>query len=571
MCCSCLLAGMLFVPLQVPSPFAAEKQGRALESSRRAVLAQEMDELIALAGRLEREGDAAGASLVRTRLPRPSAPDGATRFVPLPDVAEPRTAPKAGSPEARADAIRRQSAARLFELARQAAAVSPPRYALANLCLHAVVERQPDHAEARRLLGYVSYEGGWARPFAVKQFEAGYIDHPVFGWVKADWKPHLERGELPSPPSRSGKVRWLLTDEADRLRAGWSPPWKIYTQHFQIQTNVPLAEAISFGRRLERFHDLFMALMADVQGDLSPLARRFRNPKMVGEGDPPPKLHVVYYFASRDEYLAKLIPRYGRGIEESLGFYDPPRNSSGRQPAYFFRDPDGDLPVTANLYHEVSHQLLFETAGPNRYTRNHGNYWVFEGLGTYFETVMPQPDGSIEVGGRVGRRMEEAIKSLADKQRVIPLDRFVGYDEAAFSHPDPLIYLRYQEAMALTTFLMQWHDGAYRDGFLDYVRDAYHGSIKRTTGRSLEDRVGASFETLEPQLLDFLRQSRGEGSKASETPKVANEPKKTPVGGSVRTVPRPEPTAAGDGAIRTVPRQTPPGPGGGAIRTVPRP
>src|SRR5262249_18297529 len=206
------------------------------------------------------------------------------------------------------------------------------------------------------------------------------------------------------------------------------------------------------------FHDLFMALMADVQGDNSPLARRFRDPHLSGE--PPTKRHAVYYFASKDEYLDHLRPTYGANVDRSIGFYDPPKSSTGRNPAYFFRHPDGDLPVTANLYHEVSHQLLFETAGPNHYTQNVGNYWVFEGLGTYFETVEPQPDGSLEVGGRIGRRMEEAIRSLADLGRAIPLEQFVAYDEAAFAHDDSAIYLRYQQAMALTDFLMQWHDGA---------------------------------------------------------------------------------------------------------------
>src|SRR5262249_11907615 len=150
------------------------------------------------------------------------------------------------------------------------------------------------------------------------------------------------------------KVRWLSVEEADRHRAGWDPPWQIHTEHFQIQTNVPLAEAIGFGRRLEAFHDLFVALMADVQGDNSPLARRLQNPRLVGE--PPSKLHTVYYFASRDQYLEHLRPKYSNNIDRSIGFYDPPRSSNGRNPAYFFRDPDGDLPVTANLYHEVSHQ-----------------------------------------------------------------------------------------------------------------------------------------------------------------------------------------------------------------------
>ncbi len=307
-------------------------------------------------------------------------------------------------------------------------------------------------------------------------------------------------------------------------------------------TDVPLAEAISFGRRLEAFHDLFMVLMADVQGERSPLARRFEDPDLVGE--PASEKHEVHYFASKDEYVQKLTPKYGQGIEDSLGFYDPPKKSSGREPAYFFRDPGGDLPVTANLYHEVSHQLLFETAGPNDHTKNAGNYWVFEGLGTFFETVEPQPDGSLEVGGRVGRRMEEAIRSLVDRGAAIPLDKFVGYGEATFRHKDRAIYLRYQEAMALTVFLMQWHEGAYRDAFLDYVRDAYRGRIRRSTGRKLDDRLEVSYEKLEAQLLSFLKDAQHEEA----SPKTKPDSAPTPVA-------EPRPKASTGGAIRTVPRQ----------------
>jgi hypothetical protein len=234
-----------------------------------------------------------------------------------------------------------------------------------------------------------------------------------------------------------------------------------------------------------------------------------------------------------------LTPSYGQKIERSLGFYPPPRKGNDRVPAYFFRDPKGDLPITANLYHEVSHQLLFETAGPNRYTQNTGNYWVFEGLGTYFETVEPQPDGSLEVGGRVGRRMVEAIRSLVDRGQTIPLDRFIGYDEVAFSRDDPAIFLRYQQAMALTTFVMQWHDGAYRENFLDYVRDAFRGRLRGNVGRRLEDRLDASFTMMETQFLTFLK----------DAPRQGGEPQ------PVAAQPDPKPKPVADGAIRTVPRQ----------------
>lgn len=526
------VAVLVMWPLQIPRPFAAEEAARDLHAAYRSILESESTALETLADELGRAGgaDAEAARSVRARLHRPSSTDGPTRFVPLPGVVPPHPAARAGAEEKRVGEILSRSATALLELARKAAKAEPPRYALAGECLRAVLERQPDHAEARRLLGYVPYQGGWARPYDIEQFRGGLIDHPVFGWVKADWKPHLERGELPSPPSRDRKVRWLTVEEADRLRAGWKPPWQIPTEHFQILSNAPLAEVISFGRRLEAFHDLFMALMADVQGDLSPLARRFRDPRATGE--PTTKRHSVYYFASKDDYLAFLRPKYGDGIERSLGFYDPPKSSTGRSPAYFFRDPGGDLPETANLYHEVSHQLLFETAGPNHYTQNVGNYWVFEGLGTYFETVEPRPDGSIEVGGRVGRRMEEAIRSLVEHGRTIPLETFVDYDEAAFSHDDPAIYLRYQQAMALTVFLMQGRDRAYREGFLDYVRDAYRGRLRARTGRRLQDRLGETYAILEAQLLEFLR---GESGHLAE-PKAAGKPKPGS-GGSIRTVP----------------------------------
>ena len=43
-----------------------------------------------------------------------------------------------------------------------------------------VIERQPDHREARRLLGYVPHEGGWARPFAVQTAQGWLCEPPDF-------------------------------------------------------------------------------------------------------------------------------------------------------------------------------------------------------------------------------------------------------------------------------------------------------------------------------------------------------------------------------------------------------
>ncbi len=550
MSCSWWLVGLMAVGFQVPPPDAGEEVGRALENARRTILAREAAELTKLGSQLSEVGETGAAAEVLAKVPAPRKPDGATRFVPLPDIVPAPVASKSGVGKVRCDEIRSRSAATLFALAKSAAGSDPPRYSLASACLREVLVRQPDHREARRLLGYSPYERGWAKPYAIQQIKAGFVDHPKFGWVEADWLPHLDRGELPSPPVRN-KVRWLPAADADRLRADWKPPWQIVTEHFEVQTNVSLADAIGFGRRLEAFHDLFMSLLADILGDSVPMVKRFGDPSLVGE--PPRKRHIVYYFASKRQFVDYLTPTYGADMNESLGFYEPPKSGrSGRTPAYFYYDADGQLPVEANLYHEVSHQLLFETAGRNAYTSNFGNYWVFEGLGTYFETVVPQADGSLEVGGTVGRRMEAAIVALADEGQAIPLAQFIALNKDRFMGDG--VTLRYQQAEALTVFLMQWHEGTYREGFLDYIRDAYRGRIKRGSGRSLEERVGQPYATLEAQFLAFLREVRAGEKEVASPPTTAPKVKSDR---AIRTVPKAAPSAKDttSGSIRTVPRQ----------------
>ncbi|MGO9598248.1 MAG: DUF1570 domain-containing protein [Isosphaeraceae bacterium] len=503
---------------QVPPPAIGPAARDDLKACREAILKREAKELEALAQRLERRGGSDEAAAVRRLFATAGAHHGVSSLAPLPQVVPGRgegLASIAGKPSEKTALFGRQeleqarsrAASELYALAKRAAATNPPHITQTALCLRAILERTPDHPEARRLTGYVPYNGGWARPFAVRQLKAGNVDHPVFGWVPADWVVHLDRGELPAPASRGQKqVRWLPARQADSLRASLQNPWQIATEHFEIQADVPLGEAVEFARRLEAFYDLFFTLMADVVGENLPLARRLRSAALSGEGSY--RTHQVWYFASDEEYVKHLTPLAGAGISGSLGYYNPPRPGKGsRSVAYFFRDQGGQLPVTATLYHEVSHQLLFETAGPNAYTKNAGNYWVFEGLGTYFETVTPRLDGTLEFGGLAGPRMAAARRMLG-AGKFVPLDQFLQLDQNAFNR-DERIRENYQQAMALAVFLMQWDGAVYRDAFLDYVRDAYRGRIKRSTGRSLEDRVGKPLPVLEGQLRAFL--AAGEG------------------------------------------------------------
>jgi hypothetical protein len=403
--------------------------------------------------------------------------------------------------------IRGKAASELLNLAHRSATATPPQWGLACLCVRNALENDPDQPEARRLLGFEPHEGGWARSFAIRQLRAGYIAHPVYGWVPASWEGPLSEGKLPAPSDsrNSRKTRWLSAAEADRLRADGNPPWMITTEHFEVASNVPLSESIVFGRRLEAFHEFFFTVMADVVGNQSPMAARYRNPKLRGE--PPYHPHRVYYFATKQQYVDHLRRIAPPDIDRSLGYYDPLGPSGGRKdrkPAYFFRDEGGEIEATATLYHEVSHQLLFESVKGDAYRRNVGNYWVFEGLGTFFETVRTNRYGVMDAGDFVGPRIAEAVRQIGGLGNAIPTERFVGLGQDIFNR-EALIYSNYQQAQALTLFLMRWHDGAYRDAFLDYVRDALKGTLKPNSGRSLQDRLGAPYATIDAQFLEFLK------------------------------------------------------------------
>ena len=483
---------------QIPPPQLGPSESADLVAQRLAILRDEADQRASL--KLPPLGST------------PAVPpdDGATRFVPLPEVvtAAELEASTAGSPADQK--LRRAIAGRFFDLAMKAAKVPSPPLAFVDDCLRATLTRRPDHAEARRLLGFIPHEGkGWATPYAARELGWGKVPDPTFGWVAADWVPHLKRGELPAP---RGAKAWLPEAEADALRRDWRNGWDITTEHFQIHTNVPLSGAISFGRRLETLHEVFFALMADLIGPNElPLARLLRTP-----GQPPtlpdrPK-RQVYYFATHDEYIRHLTPIRGED-KQSLGIYLPKsefRRHGGI--SYFFNDKGGQLDVSSTLYHEASHQLLFESAGPDDYNRNRGNFWVFEGLGTYFETLEPQPDGSIRIGGLVGPRIAAAKRRIIDQRDFVPLEPFVKLDRAGFlGDRGGDVYLHYAEAMAFAVFLMQANQTRYREPFLDYARDAYRGQFRHGNGRPLDDRLDRAYPDLQREFLAYLARTQPPG------------------------------------------------------------
>ncbi len=255
-------------------------------------------------------------------------------------------------------------------------------------------------------------------------------------------------------------------------------------------------------------------MMADViEPEQLPLAQRFKNPKLKpGVAEFARKPYLVFYFATRDEYADTLAPIHGEEAKKSLGTYIPKKES--RQfggVSYFFNDVGGQLDVTSTLYHEASHQLLFESAGPDNYAQNVGNYWVFEGLGTYFETIRARAR-RLAPGRRPGRPPDRSGAEAADPGARVHPDRAIrrhGPGAVLGQNGGGDYHLHYAESMALAVFLMQADGGRYREGFLDYVHDAYKGRFRGGSGRPLEDRLGVRYPELD-QDVPRLSRARAE-------------------------------------------------------------
>lgn len=435
---------------------------------------------------------------LRADLGAPPIADDSSLFEPLPEIEE------LGSPLPKDEPFGR-SAAEWLALAREA--LLAKQYALADDFLRRALRRNPNDPEVRRLLGFVRHGQVWATPEAVRNLKAGKVLHPTFGWVPEPWLPQLDKGLLPAlSKGQGGAIAWVPAQDADRSRLGdIDQAWLVRTSHFSIRANVPLAEGIVMGKRLEAFHQLFSSRMADVLGpDRLPLAARARKAGSIPLSST--LSHEVAYFASKDHYASHLAPSQGPDIGETLGIYIPAevaRRQGQSAGSYFHDDSQGRIALEATLYHEVSHQLLFELSGVSRLDRNTGHYWVFEGLGTYFETTRELPDGLIRIGGRYGPRMDEARKRCLDRAEFVPVREFLRLDKAGFNDP-ATIRQNYAQAIALANFLMDGDGGKHRAAFLTYVADAYKGRLRDDAGRSLDDRLGLSFAEIDEHLREHL-------------------------------------------------------------------
>ena len=361
-------------------------------------------------------------------------------------------------------AARNKYADTVFELAKQAAEAG--QLSLAFEWATEAVRENPDHADARRVLGYELVDGQWLTPFAKRMVDAGKRWDPQRGWIAAG------DAQKEQKPTKSG--------------------WQARTDHFLVTSNYSQAAAAELAARLERLHQIWRQLFAGFD-----FTEREVRELFAGER-PPRERHQpfhVFYHRDKSDYVAALQRRQPR-IAETLGIYfDADRE------AHFFAGDDQNV---ATLNHEAVHQLFQETRPAARHVGEVANFWIVEGIATYFESLREHRDPEAglyyTIGDSSAGRLPAARERLLVEKFYVPLDeltRLGKYDLQRY----PELAKLYSQSAGLAALLMDGEGGRYREPLVVYLSAIYAG---RDKPQSLSEATGSSMAELDAAYRRYL-------------------------------------------------------------------
>jgi hypothetical protein len=374
-------------------------------------------------------------------------------FVP---AATDSSVPKAGAPDTikqwhkKFVELRREQAAALFAEAKSAS--DRRQAARAYQLLHETLREDPDHADARRILGYVKAGSQWRLPDEEKAVpRQPPVNHPKLGW-----------------PAR-----------------GY---WNLETPHFQIVTNSK-ADLTEAGQQLENLHTLWRQIFFSYWSSPEALAARFAG---MNEplARPRPKMQVVL-FKTQQEYAAQVAAAHPKAAA-TLGLYDDKQRI-----AYFFA---GNASVYPTWYHEATHQLFRESLPDAREEPGQArNFWALEGAALYMESLARQ-GGYWTAGGCEADRLQFARYRVLSGELKLSLAQLTAMprDELQNSRDIGQIYT---QSAGLSHFLIDGQDGKYREPFIELLTAIYRGEDAAET---LAKATGQPLRQLDDEYRTFL-------------------------------------------------------------------
>jgi hypothetical protein len=348
------------------------------------------------------------------------------------------------------------------------------------------VALDPNHADARRLLGYQRVGDHWAGKYAQHMLKSGHQWSREHGWIKRDHAAQYDAGLRP------WGQKWITVAEDAERHADIAHGWTVRTDHFQVITNVDRAAAAELAIRLESYYQLWRQLFGEFTLTPAELQARLDGKETDGFLRRPMK---VVYHRNRDEYNQALVRRQPQ-IRMTLGIYFDEQRES-----HFFAGDDQD---PGTIAHEAVHQFFYESAPkPTRRLAATANAWAVEGVACYFETLQEQPTDAgpaYTIGTPDAGRIPAARHRRVVDQFYVPLAELSSLGIAELQQR-PDIAPIYSQSAGLASFLMDGRNGEYRGPFRELLRLLYAG---RDDAGSLPELAGQSAGELDRAYQQFM-------------------------------------------------------------------
>lgn len=352
--------------------------------------------------------------------------------------------------------------------------------------IHEVLWYDSDYGRARSLLGYEQYGDEWVTPFAAKKMRDRFVWHDRFGWLPALHVERYEKGE------RFYRNRWHSVQKEAELRRQWVHAWEIETDNYLLKTNVSLEEGVVLAKKLEVFHEWFQRAFPAFFNTPAQLKMLFGQANRRRRVKRSP--YVVHYYRDKEEYVRRLIKKNPQ-IAITNGIYTPDERTS-----HFYVDPNSDIEST--VYHEATHQILFELNPIPRRIADNEHFWIVEGFACYIESFRPLADG-ISVGNPDYVRFFFAQHNLIEDGFFVPLDRFASLSKNAYQTPMH-ISERYSQASGLVHFYMHYKNGLYRDAMIDHFAALYRPIAPGFRIGGMDQFTGVPYSKLSQQYREYI-------------------------------------------------------------------
>lgn len=395
----------------------------------------------------------------------------------------------------------RDLAQKCYLYSQRARKANSPSYSfkLVILALH----YDSDHELSRKLLGYIPYEDRWITQFQKDQFNMSRVDHEIYGWLPKNYVSRYENGE------RYNKGQWVTAEKELENRRDFQNAWVITTENFNVKTNVSLERGVAVARALEDFYYFFRCVCTAFYSTPDQSRGLFQSNRSNQNR------YDVHLFRTKEEYVNTLKHQFTQ-IALTNGLY-----YQHNRTAYFF-DQEGDA-FWETLFHEATHQLMYESSMERRTPGDRAFFWPVEGIACYMESFERNPN-SFSVGNPRNIRIQHARYAALVENKYIGLRDFSSYGSIPFQQ-DPLIenlQLRYNQSSGLSHFFMHYGDGLYRDAFLEHLSMIYSGNPRvRENVSELPELLGVPYSELDRQYLEYLAT---QSVKYDRKPVIGNNP-----------------------------------------------